>query len=197
MPELLISVSSIKAVEHPTAAAAVFGLRISNAPEHEQVQTIALSCQFHLQAGRRRYDPAEQAALEDLFGEPERWSTTLRPLFWADSFVTVSAFQGVTAAEVCVPWPVDPNAAATKYFSGIRQGDVPVLLLFSGTVLYTNYGSLQMAPIPRSLEAACRLSEAVWKGMNRFANPASGFGSAAPTWQEMLDQVLRAGSKEL
>ncbi len=46
------------------------------------IDTIALSCQIMIEAVRRPYAAAEQEALLDLFGTPERWGTSLKTMLW-------------------------------------------------------------------------------------------------------------------
>ena len=50
-----------------------------------------LRCQIQIEPVRRRYTPQEQQRLVELFGEPERWSQTLRPLLWENLNVSVPA----------------------------------------------------------------------------------------------------------
>ena len=70
----------------------------------------------------------------------------------------------------------DFNLAATKYFYGLDEGDIPLSLLFSGTVFYRDEdGFLQMAPIPWSKETSCRLPVAVWREMMDLHYPGSNW----------------------
>lgn len=55
-----------------------------------------LRCQLQIEPVRRRYNPQEQQRLIELFGEPERWSQTLRPLLWENLTVSVPGFIGST-----------------------------------------------------------------------------------------------------
>ncbi len=52
--------------------------------------------QVQIEPVRRRYVPAEQERLKELFGEPERWSKTLQPLLWTNENVNVSGFSEST-----------------------------------------------------------------------------------------------------
>ena len=53
--------------------------------------------------------------MRDLFGEPERWSQTLRSLLWTHASVVVPSFQGARLVDLPVPCTFDFNVAATKY----------------------------------------------------------------------------------
>jgi hypothetical protein len=139
-------------------------LEISNRPEDEEVQSIALRCQVQIEAPRRRYSEQEKRELHDLFGEPARWGQTLRSMLWANVAAAVPAFTGVTTIEVQVPSSYDFNDGVTKYFDALEGGDVAITLLFSGTVFYHSAeGRLQVAPISWNSEAHYWLPVRVWK----------------------------------
>jgi len=151
----------------PFAAAPLLGLalRIDNAPPDEVVHTVALRCQIQIEATRRHYSPEEQARLTDLFGEPDRWSRTLRSLLWTHVNAVVPTFTGSTVVELQVPCTFDFNVAATKYFAALSDGELPLSLLFSGTIFYEDpaTGGLQVSPIPWEKEAHFRLPVAAWR----------------------------------
>src|SRR5580700_1151536 len=126
MPELSFSVESAAAVEFAATPTLAFTLRIANAILGEAVHTVALHCQIQIDATRRRYSAQEQRNLIDLFGEPERWSQTLRSLLWTHVDMVVPAFEGSTLADLHVPCTFDFNIAATKYFEGLANGEIPL-----------------------------------------------------------------------
>ena len=65
-----------------------------------------------------------------------------------------------------VPCSFDFNVAATKYFDGLDEGAAPLALLFSGSVFYRDpTDRLQIAQIPWSKEASCRLPVGLWRQM--------------------------------
>ncbi len=65
-----------------------------------------------------------------------------------------------------MPCTFDFNVAATKYFHGVKEGEIPLNLLFSGTVFYASpEGALQVAPISWDKEARFRLPVQVWRDM--------------------------------
>ncbi len=73
----------------------------------------------------------------------------------------VPGFTGSATVELQVPCTFDFNVAATKYFHGIENGEIPLCFLFSGTVFYDGGdGSPQVAPISWSKEARFRLPRA-------------------------------------
>jgi len=188
-----------------------FKLRITNAEDaNEPIHTVALRCQIQIEATRRRYNEGEQERLLDLYGEPERWGQTLRTTLWTHASVVVTPFQGNTLVELPVPCTFDFNVAATKYFAGLEEGEVPLLLLFSGTVFYeaTADGALQVAQISWEKEAKYRLPVHVWQEMMEHYYPNSAWLSlrrdvfdrlarykmrrGLPTWEGALESLLNA-----
>jgi hypothetical protein len=143
----------------------------------------------------------------DLFGEPDRWSQTLRNLLWTNISVVLPGFKGGTEADLRVPCTFDFNVAATKYFSGLADGEVPLIVLFSGTVFYAEPdGSLQVAPISWNQEAKFRLPVQVWREMMDAYYPNGAWlhvrrdvfdrlyrykmQRGIPTWEQALESIL-------
>jgi hypothetical protein len=172
VPELAIQVRGAEPIR--TAAAPAIGLRleISNTPATQTIQTVVLNCLIQIEASRRRYAGAEQSRLRDLFGEPERWGQTLRPLLWTNLTTTVPAFTGSVGIQLAVPCTFDLNVTPTKYFHGVEGDAVPLSLLFSGTIFYrTDDNGLQAAPIPWSTEARFALPPGIWKDCIDLCHP--------------------------
>jgi hypothetical protein len=155
MPDLQFQVVAIEAADSSGSSETRLKLAITNRCPEEQVHSIALSIQLQIEPARRRYTEMEKQALHDVFGEPSRWSSTVRPLYWTTLNATIPAFVGDTEIEFPIPNAFEPDVAAARYMSGLQGGEVPVLFLFSGRVLYFTATSLQMSPIPWSQEATC------------------------------------------
>jgi Family of unknown function (DUF6084) len=207
MPELSFQVERASVVPFAASPAIAFQLRIANAPEDQTIHTIALNCQIQIEVTRRRYSPEEQQQMLDLFGEPDRWSQTLRSLLWTNVSAVVPGFKGSTQADLRVPCTFDFNVAATKYFEGLAGGEVPLNLLFSGTIFYADAeGSLQVAPISWDQEAKFRLPLQVWREMMQAYYPNGAWlhvrrdvfdrlyrykmQRGIPTWEQALESVL-------
>jgi hypothetical protein len=137
-------------------------LRISET-SGAQVEAIALRCQIRIEPARRRYSPAEAERLTDLFGETQRWADTLRPVQFTTVSVMVPRFSGSTELELPIPLTYDMEIGATRYFAGLEDGEVPLLLLFSGTIFGAADGRLSVQQVPWSKEASYRLPVAVWR----------------------------------
>jgi hypothetical protein len=163
VPDLSFAVESAGVVPFAATPLLSFALQVTNRPAAEQIHSALLRCQVQLDVTRRHYNADEQARLRDLFGEPDRWSNTLRTMMWTHASVTLPPFAAETRVEVRIPCSFDFNVAATKYFYGVREGDVPLTFLFSGSVFYeSDAGDLQVAPISWEKEARFRLPVRSW-----------------------------------
>ncbi|VVN81017.1 DUF6084 family protein [Pseudomonas fluorescens] len=167
MPELTISVQGATPDKYSAAPTLNFELLIRQRGRPVPIQSIALQCQIRIETSKRHYDPAEQARLSDLFGEPSRWGQTLHNMLWTHASVVVPGFSGERSqVNLPVPCSFDFNLAATKYFHGLDQGLVPLLLLYSGSVFYRDdEGALAMDLISWNEEARYALPVEVWKQM--------------------------------
>jgi hypothetical protein len=165
MPDLSFRVASAAPVTYAASPLLELDVRVANAGD-EPIHSIALRCQIQIEARRRHYSGPEQAALCELFGQPERWSQTLSSMLWTIAGAVVQPFSGSTAVKVAVPCTFDFNVAATKYFYGLQSGEIPLTLLFSGTIFYEGEsGALQVAQIPWDREAGFALPLEVWQAM--------------------------------
>jgi hypothetical protein len=145
----------------------LFKLRITESgSEAAPIHAIALRCQVRIEPARRRYSAREQERLVELFGTPERWGQTLRPMLWTHVSTVVPSFTGTASVDLLVPCSGDFSLAATKYFQALEGGDLPLCFLFSGTIFHeADGGSLQVAQISWEKEATYRLPVATWGGL--------------------------------
>jgi hypothetical protein len=209
MPDLSFHVEKAEPQRFAVAPTLLFKLRISNPVPGEVIHSVALRCQIQLEVTRRQYSAGDQNHLRDLFGEPDRWSQTLKNMLWTHASVVAPAFQDSTVVDLPVPCTFDFNVAATKYFDGLADGDVPLNFLFSGTVFYADStGALQVAPIPWDKEARYRLPVKAWSEMMDIYYPNSAWlclrrdvferlyqykvEHGIPTWEQALERILPA-----
>jgi Family of unknown function (DUF6084) len=162
MPELTFRLDAVAPIPYAAVPILGFTLHIANTPPTERIHTIVLRSQIQLDVTRRPYSGTEKSRLSDLFGEPDRWSRTLRSMLWTHVSTIVPAFAAETSVELQVPCTFDFNVAATKYFYGLEDGDIPLTFMFSGSIFY-EHDTLQVVPIPWDKEATCRLPVAVWR----------------------------------
>ena len=164
MPDLHFQVEDVFATPNAAVPQLTFKVRVTNS-EPEAIHSIALRAQVQIEPVRRRYTPAEQERLKELFGEPERWSKSVHPLLWTNAGVNVTGFTTSTVIDIPVTCSFDFNVAITKYIYGLEDGALPVSLLFSGTVFHAGRMGLQVAQIPWDREASYKLPVGVWKEM--------------------------------
>ena len=206
MLDLNFQVEGAQPVAHAAAPMLAFKLRVTNADSEQPIHNILLECQIRLEPTRRSYDEGEQQRLLDLFGEPARWSDTMRTMLWTHAGVTIPPFEGSTVVDLYVPCTFDFNVGATKYFAGLADGEIPVTLLFSGTVFYAADVGLQVARIPWEKEARYRLPVAVWQQMMEHYYPNVAWlccrrdvfqrlfqykqRHGIPSWEQALESLL-------
>ena len=209
MPDLSFRVEGAEAVPFAAQPMVTLKLRIENADQTEAIQSLTLRAQIQIEAPRRQYKLGEKRDLLDLFGAPERWSHTLRPMLWTHANAVIPSFTGSTVADLQIPCTFDFNVAATKYFYAISEGDIPLNLLFSGSIFYSDQeGTLQIAPVPWNKEARFQLPSRVWREMMEIYYPNTAFLSlrrdvferlyeykrqhGIATWEQALESLLAA-----
>jgi hypothetical protein len=207
MPDLHFQIESAETVPFAAVPMLAFRLRVTNSLILQAIHSIGLHAQIQIETPKRRYSGAEQERLLDLFGEPERWGQTLRPMLWTHADVTVPAFEDNVAVELRVPCSFDFNLAATKYFHGLSDGDIPLIFLFSGSCFYAGVrGGLEVAPIPWSKECRFRLPVRLWRETMDQYYPNSAWlqirrdvfdrlsqyktQAGIATWEEALESLL-------
>jgi uncharacterized protein DUF6084 len=172
-----------------------------------QVHAIALRCQIRIEPQRRRYSAQEADGLLELFGEPPRWGDTLKPMQFATVSLMVPGFTGSCEVDLPVPCTYDFEVAAAKYLHALGDGEVPLLLLFSGTVFTKGLSGFSVEQVPWHKEATYRLPVSVWREiMDRFF-PGSGWirirrdtldalqrvkaVRALTTWDDVLEALFK------
>jgi hypothetical protein len=193
MPDLDFHIDGVQAVPYAATPMLAFKLRVTQAlPPGEPpaaIHSVILRCQVRLEPARRRYAPAEQEGLSELFGEPHRWGQTLRSMLWTNAAVSVPAFTEQIALDLPVPCTWDFNVAATKYFAALAEGEVPLSFLFSGTIFYAAENeSLQVAQISWEKEATFRLPVRVWRQMMEYYYPNIAWLGLR---QDVFDRLLQ------
>jgi hypothetical protein len=205
-PELSFRVEDAAPLEHAAVPTLRFGLRIEAGGR--AVRSILLHTQVQIAARRRRHERAEEERLFELFGEPERWGTTLRTLTWLRHTQVVPAFTGDTRVELAVPCTYDFDVVATRYLHALADGEVPLELLFSGTIFYSGEGGMmQTAQIAWDREAEYALPVSVWRETMERYFPGTAWlrlrtdtfdrlhayrsRNALTSWEHAIDTLLR------
>ena len=84
---------------------------------------------------------------------------TLRPFLWTHVATTVARFVGTTEVDLPVTCTYDFEVAGAKYLHALEDGEIPLVLLFSGTVF------VRATPAFRGRR---------WRGTRRPVPPARG-----------------------
>jgi hypothetical protein len=201
--------TGVRADPYAAGPTLVFRLRIT-ASDHARVHALALRCQIRIEPVRRGYADAEAARLTDLFGERSRWGSTLNPVQFAQVAVMVPGFTGEVETDLVVPCTYDMDIASTRYFHALEEGEVPLLMLFSGTA-FTGAGGFRVEPVPWDKEAAFRMPVKTWREMVDQHFPGSGWirlprdtmdallahrsQRALPSWEATVEALLDAAGE--
>jgi hypothetical protein len=162
MAELTFTVVDI--VPEPYAAAPNLLARLEvGETTGAQVHALALRAQIRIEPQRRRYDDTEEQALLDLFGDRTRFAQTLRPFPWLHASTVAQGFTGSSTIELPLPCTYDFEVSGTTYLHALRDGDIPLLFLFSGTVFTRGETGFSVSRVPWDAEARYRLPVAVWR----------------------------------
>jgi hypothetical protein len=212
-PDLRFSVEKAEPEPWSATPLLLFKVRISQAAAVVPIHAIMLRCQVRIEPARRRYGAGEAGGLLDLFGTPDRWGQTQRSMLWTHTQVVVGPFEDSTVVDLPVPCTFDFNVAATRYFHALEEGEVPLSLLFSGTVFQeVEEVGLQVAQIPWDREATFRLPVRVWQAMMERYHPNSAWlclrrdlfdrlldyksRQGLPSWEQVMETLLATGERE-
>jgi hypothetical protein len=209
MGELVFDCLDVTADRWAAVPTLNFRLRVSETGRTggERLHALALRCQIRIEPQRRRYSEEEGERLLDLFGERERWGDTLKPLQFTNVSLMLQGFSGSTDFDLPVPCTYDFEVAAAKYFHALDDGEIPLLLLFNGTVFGKGAPGFSVEPVPWHKEASYRLPVSVWREiMDRFF-PGAGWIRvrrdtldalqrfkairALPTWDDALEALFK------
>ena len=205
-----IAILDARPASQTASPAILFRLRVQAAG---RVHAALLRCQVQIDARGRRYDGGERQRLFELFGDASQFDRALRPITWAHASLVVQTFDGMIECELAVPCTYDLEVAAGKYLHAMREGDVPLQFLFSGTMFRVADGALRVEPVPWDVDAAFRLPAGLWRAAMDQHFPGGGWvrleretidrlqafrGRAALlTWDEAIGRLLEsAGAVE-
>jgi hypothetical protein len=164
MAELAFTVVDVVPERYAAAPTLLARVRVAESTG-ERVHALALRAQVRIEPQRRRYDDTEERALLDLFGDRSRFAETLRPFAWLHTSTVAQGFTGTTEIELPLPCTYDFEVSGTTYLHALRDGEIPLLFLFSGTVFTRGATGFSVAAVPWDREARFRLPVAVWRDL--------------------------------
>ncbi len=210
MPSFTFECTGVAPERYAAVPTLSFALRISE-DSGARVHSMALRCQLRIEPRRRTYSEADADRLLDIFGERSRWGETLQPIQLATIPLLVRGFTGSTKVGLPVPVSYDLEVAATKYLHALRDGDIPLLLLFSGSAFYKGESGMQVEQIPWDREIQVRMPVSVWRDTMDYYFPGEGWlrlptgtidalqsfrsKRALPTWEETFAVLLKSAEE--
>lgn len=170
MSELLFTIEGMQPLQEAASPHVSIRLRVEQTEPHpERIENVLLHVQVRIEPHLRTYRADERKRLYDLFGEEHRWARTLRSLLWTQVQCTLPRFHRITTFDLPIPCSQDFTVAAVRYFDGLEDGEIPLTLLFSGTVFHADdNGRIRVSPIPWESEASSRLPLRIWKDALRI-----------------------------
>lgn len=212
MLDLTFQVAGVAVVPNAAAPTLVFDLHVSTTTD-EPVHALMLRSRIVIDAHRRRYSPAEEERLTELFGDRDQWRNTLRGVPWADVSTAVPGFDAETTVKLSVPCTYDMEVASTKYLHGVDDADIPLGFQFSGTAFVRGPAGIGIVQLPRDLDAAWRMPAGTWGDLMKVYFPDSRWlrlrddafeslarykaARALPTWDAAVDELLQLAAAPL
>ena len=126
--------------------------------------------------------------------------------------MTVTGFTGSTEVDLHVACTYDFEIAGTKYLHVLQDGEIPIVLLFAGTVFTNGTAGFAAEPVAWDQEASFRLPVVVWRATMDHYFPNSGWirmsrdtldalarfksDRALPTWDQAFAQLLKEAGED-
>jgi hypothetical protein len=164
MPELSFAVEDVAPEPYAAGPNLLARIRVEESTG-EVVHALALRAQVRIEPRRRRYDDTEEQALLDLFGGRSRFADTLQPFSWLHASMVAQGFTGATEIDLVLPCTYDFEVSGTKYLHALRDGDIPLVFLFSGTVFTRGTTGFAVTQIPWDRESQYRMPVTVWRDL--------------------------------
>jgi hypothetical protein len=139
------------------------------------IHAIALRCQVQIEPQRRGYQPEEGLGLTDQFGTRDRWPNTLKPFLWMQCGLLMQGFRGATEVELPLPVTYDFEVTSSRYLHALREGVVPLVFMFSGTVFTRGQQGFGVEQVPWDREARYAMPVPLWRSLVDTYWPNSGW----------------------
>lgn len=212
MSDLSFTVVGSRAESYAAVPTLVLRLRIQE-KTGARIHMMSLRCQIQIEVKRRRYTAAEEARLLEQFGEPHRWGETLRTVLWTHVPLMVSGFENAIEIDVPIACTYDLEVAPTGYLRSLDDGEIPLLLQFSGTVFTKGDIGLAVEQLSWTKEASYRLPVRLWRELLDRYFPGTGWirlrrdsidalqefkaRRTLPTWDDVATTLLAEAEREI
>jgi len=143
----------------------------------DPVHAVALRTQIMIEPQRRRYVQAEEERLLAQFGETHRWGDTLKPFLWTNVSTMISSFTDSVEVDIQVPCTYD-----------WETGEVPLNLLFGGTIFSKGESGFTVEPVPWNKEARFGMPAVMWRAVMDIYFPGTAWLRVP---RETLDKLER------
>lgn len=211
MTQLAFEVVGVRAEPHAAVPTIMFKMRVEEA-DGFSIHALALRCQIRIEPQKRRYSTDEEERLYELFGETPQWGDSLRPFLWTHVATTIGRFDGSTEFDLPVECTYDFDIAGAKYLHGLADGDIPLVLLFSGTVYTKGETGFSAEPLSWALESSYKMPVSVWRNMMDLYFPNSAWirvqrdtlddlqkfraYRGLPTWDQAFEALLKEAGED-
>ena len=211
MTQLAFEVVGARAEPHAAVPTIMFKMRVEEA-DGFSVHALALRCQIRIEPQKRRYSADEEERLYELFGETPQWGDSLRPFLWTHVATTIGRFDGSTEFDLPVECTYDFDIAGAKYLHALADGDIPLILLFTGTVYTRGDTGFSAEPLSWALESSYKMPVSVWRNMMNLYFPNSAWirvqrdtlddlqkfraYRGLPTWDQAFEVLLKEAGED-
>ena len=180
----------------------------STTPEAEPVHAMVLKAQIRIEPQRRRYSPEEESPAGRAVRRVRRSGASRCGRSCGPTSPPPSPSSPArTEVDLPVPCTYDFEVAAAKYLHSLGDGEIPLVLLFNGTMFSYRDGGLVVQPIAWNVEAEHRLPVAVWRATMDAFFPNSGWirlrretidaltryksDRALTSWEDAFERLLK------
>ena len=157
--------------------------------------------------------PRKEDQLYDQFGGTSQWIDSLHPFLWTHVSTAVPPFVGSTEVDLPDRLYLRFRGCRGRLPRSLADGEIPLVLLFSGTVFSRGPNGLSVEPIPWDVETSYRMPVALWRQAMDTYFPNSSWlrvdrhtflalrrfraERGLPTWDQVAEQLLAAAAERV
>jgi hypothetical protein len=214
MSSLDFEVLGARAQPYAAVPTILFKIRITETSGY-YVHAVALRAQIMIEPQRRSYNSEDHDRLYELFDDPKRWGTTLKPFLWTHTGIVVPRFDGTIEVDLPMTCTYDFEVAGNKYLHSLRDGEVPLQFLFAGTFFTNGDNDTGFAaePVGWNKDRSFKMPVQVWRECMDMYFPNSGWirarketidlltkykvSKALPTWEDTIETLLKQAGEDV